>query len=601
MTRPHATRSLALLAASPLLALAASAQGTTQIPLNYNFNGIVHSGEAGAPDAPAGFRSISDRALNFTSGVPVDPLLAPYSIVGTAGSLDIVHLGNRNVVSGGAWFFDASPDADGIGIQPSWLPAVDQTGPQTTVLGAPIPIQAGFQTTASFLYQISNGGGSFDVTFGFMSGNSTTVQLSGGDWFGGGFAGTGGVDSGTPDANLSITEGTVDLSANAGETLTSIAFSNGSNSNAGYAILAANVTETLPTVVVQVPLNYNFNGVIHMGEAGAPDAMAGFRSISDRALDFAGGVPSDALLDKYSIVSMPGVLDVVHLGNRNTVDNGNWAFDLTNDGDNIGVQPSWLPMVDQSGPQTTVLGAPIPIVSGDIVEASFLYQISNGGGSFDVTFGFMSGGTYTAPLNGPDWFGGVYAGTGQVDMANPDNNLSITEGTIDLTGQGGETITSITFENRSNTIAGYAILAANVSTTPIEGMFGTPDSISLNLGGSQAWTLAAGAARAGWPYLVLGSTSGTVPGFAIDDVTLPLNVDLYTVFTLQHPNGALLSGSLGFLDGNGKGAGSFNIAPLTDPSLAGSTLHHAFLGFNTALGYPRAEYASNPVAVMLVP
>ena len=33
------------------------------LPLAYNFNGMVHVGEAGMPDAPNGYRGISDRGL----------------------------------------------------------------------------------------------------------------------------------------------------------------------------------------------------------------------------------------------------------------------------------------------------------------------------------------------------------------------------------------------------------------------------------------------------------------------------------------------------------------------------------------------------------
>ncbi|MGK0154342.1 MAG: hypothetical protein ACI9SE_001293, partial [Neolewinella sp.] len=44
---------------------------------------------------------------------------------------------------------------------------------------------------------------------------------------------------------------------------------------------------------IPVALNYNFNGIVHAGESGLPDALGGYRSISDRGLDFAGGVPAD--------------------------------------------------------------------------------------------------------------------------------------------------------------------------------------------------------------------------------------------------------------------------------------------------------------------
>ena len=68
-----------------LIALTApiAVQATIPVPLNYNFNGIVHAGEMGLPDDPHGFRAISDRAFDFMTGVPADPLLAPYQFVTT--------------------------------------------------------------------------------------------------------------------------------------------------------------------------------------------------------------------------------------------------------------------------------------------------------------------------------------------------------------------------------------------------------------------------------------------------------------------------------------------------------------------------------------
>jgi hypothetical protein len=442
-----------------LLSAGAAAQTTRQIPLNYNFNGVVHAGENGQPDAPAGFRSISDRALDFSAGVPASPLLVPYSLIGTAGTLDIVHLGNRNTVDNGNWAFDLVPDGDNIGIQPAWLTNVDQSTPQATTVNPPIGLEA--TSTATFLYQISNGGGTFDVTFGFQSGASVTRQLSGGDWFGGAFLGRGSVDAANPDNNLSIAEGSIDLSSEVGRTLTSITFANSSNTAAGIAILAANVfTDPRTLVTTQVPLNYNFNGIVHAGEDGNPDDPAGFRSISDRALDFTAGVPVSPVLAPYALVGQPGVLDVVHLGNRNTVSNAGYAFDLVPDGDNIGIQPSWLTNVDQSTPQVTTLASPLLLSSAS--QAKFIYQISNGGGTFEAVLGFQGGTSTVAVLSGGDWFGGALAGRAAVDSAAPGANLSVTEGTVDLAAFAGQRLSTITFRNRSNLNAGYAILAANV-------------------------------------------------------------------------------------------------------------------------------------------
>ncbi|MFK7742515.1 MAG: hypothetical protein AB8H80_19535 [Planctomycetota bacterium] len=67
------------------------------------------------------------------------------------------------------------------------------------------------------------------------------------------------------------------------------------------------------------------------------------------------------ILGRYKLVDRNDTLDIVHLGDRNLVDNGNWAFDATADGDDIGVQPNWLPNSDQTGPQASTLAEPITV------------------------------------------------------------------------------------------------------------------------------------------------------------------------------------------------------------------------------------------------
>ncbi len=488
----------ALFGASPVL----SAQLTIQIPLNYNFNGIVHAGEAAMPDAPAGFRSISDRALDFSAGVPTNPLLAPYSLVSTAGALDIVHVGNRDTVDNGNWMFDAAPDGDDIGVQPTWLTNVDQSTPQTTAISMPILLES--TSTASFLIQVSNGGGSLDVRFGFQGGATSTATIGAGDWFGGVFTGTGGVDAAAPDADLSITEVTVDLSGSAGQSLTSITFQNPSNPVAGYAILAANVTADPRTLVLTpVPLGYNFNGIVHAGESGVPDDPMGFRAISDRGLDFTLGLPVDPLINRYSVVDQAGVLDCVHLGNRNTVAGGAHVFDAVANGDDVGTQPAWLANVDQTGPQTTTLATPLPIL--DTTSAEFIYQISNGGGAFDVSFGFQSGASTVATLIGGDWFGGTYPGAERVDLGSIGANLSVTEGTVDLSAFAGEMLESIAFSNRSNVDAGYAILACNLAAFELGVPYCSPTV--ANSTGAPGVISAEGSLVASMNNLVLSATS----------------------------------------------------------------------------------------------
>ncbi|MGK0205536.1 MAG: hypothetical protein ACI9S9_004627, partial [Planctomycetota bacterium] len=381
-------------------------------------------------------------------------------------------------------------------------------------------------TSVAFLYQISNGGGSFDVTFSFFSGTSHTATLSGGDWFGGPFAGTANIDSGFLGNNLSITEGRVNMSAFSGELVQDISFGNGSNPNAGIAILACNFEyPPEPSRVNQIALNYNFNGIAHVGEPGLPDDLLGYRSISDRGLDFTAGAPIDPLLVPYSLVDLPFVVDLVHLGNRDTVNNSGQIFEPTANGNNFGVIPSWLPVVDQTGPQLTPL--PSAIVMDATSAASVLFQISNGGGSFDVEFQFQTGTPVIATINGPDWFGGALPGVAGVDSAIPSANLSLTERTIDLSAEAGRTLIAIAFQNATNANAGHAIVAMNVVGCA-SCANGAAASV-VNLGGGtngQMNSTSTGGLGCDLNWTVSGAAPNSIGAFAIGlgTTSLPLNI-----------------------------------------------------------------------------
>ena len=264
-----------------------------------------------------------------------------------------------------------------------------------------------------------------------------------------------------------------------------------------YSIIASLVllSSVWQASAAQFPLalNYNFNGMVHPGEEGVPDAPAGFRSISDRALVIDGsagafhGMTSPNSQLAYTIVNSAGALDLVHVGNRNTVDGGSHAFDAVVNGDSIGIQPSWLPNPDQSSADNPV--SPAILMTGSS-KIGVLYNISNGGGNFDVTLSFSDGSSAVVTLNGPDWFGpfdgqpgapgsgvllqqnlpGTFKGSGNVDMADPDADLLVTEAVITapllLSNLGfdvnGKTLTNITFSNGSNPDAGYAVYAVTV-------------------------------------------------------------------------------------------------------------------------------------------
>ena len=122
-------------------------------------------------------------------------------------------------------------------------------------------------------------------------------------------------------------------------------------------------------------------------------------------------------------------------------------------------------------------------------------------------------------------------------------------------------------------------------------------TLSAFVGGTQGLELIAGPDSAGRLYLLLGTASGTQPGIAVDGELLPLNVDAYTLYTLQHPNQAPLQGSLGALDGAGRASASFVLPPLV-PGTAGLSLHHAYAVFGPS---GSVALTSNAVSLEITP
>ena len=127
------------------------------------------------------------------------------------------------------------------------------------------------------------------------------------------------------------------------------------------------------------------------------------------------------------------------------------------------------------------------------------------------------------------------------------------------------------------------------------GLTTATDAIGLASGGTQVLALDAGPARAGALYLVLGSLSGWHPGFALGAWSVPLQVDDYTLFTLNEPNTFPLAASFGALDAQGKAQASFSLPPLNLPGLVGLRWWHA------AVVPGAASWVSNPIELRLAP
>jgi hypothetical protein len=446
-----------------LCAPAALAQTTThQIALNYNYNGLVHAGESGDADNLDGYRSISDRGLDFTGGV--NGGLAAWDVVDQAGVPDILYLGDRCVGTAGGFCYDATANGDCRGVFPNWMPAgTENVTGVTTMLPAPITMVG--ETQWQVIFNISDGGGNFDFII-HTNGGDASLTIGAGDWFGGPFPGTDNFDcANTGAAGLHVNLVNITDNGNfAGLDILGITMNNPANPNAGYAILGLNIVQIVPQSQTPLELTYNYNGMVHAGEDGQPDHPDGYRSISDRGLNVSGGSPSSAVADKYEFCTDAFVPDMVHLGNRCDGANGWICYDPVGGPDTAtcrGEYPAWMPQgsEDQTGAQVSILSTPLAVNADSSV--SVIFHISDGGGAFTITCGFENGPDITGIIGAGDWFGGPYAGSDNFDCAGLGAaGLHIDEGSIDIGAAAGDILTSITFSD-PQTSGGYAIFAAN--------------------------------------------------------------------------------------------------------------------------------------------
>jgi len=119
-------------------------------------------------------------------------------------------------------------------------------------------------------------------------------------------------------------------------------------------------------------------------------------------------------------------------------------------------------------------------------------------------------------------------------------------------------------------------------------------------GEQQDFLLVAGAANSFKLHWIVGSASGTTPGIALTPtITAPLNFDNYALKTIGSTNSPPILGSLGLLDIDGVSKRTLIIPPGLQPSLAGLTLHHAYLIFEP-LTFDLIG-VSNAVPMTLVP
>lgn len=122
----------------------------------------------------------------------------------------------------------------------------------------------------------------------------------------------------------------------------------------------------------------------------------------------------------------------------------------------------------------------------------------------------------------------------------------------------------------------------------------TPDFIIAQTGGTVDFKLHAGAVNGGRNYILLGTVSGTAPGFPLPGgfAVLPINWDPFTDLVLAFINTPVFMDFLGQLDANGQAFAQLNAPPLP-ANAVGLEMDFAY-----ALNNPW-DCASNPVKIRI--
>ncbi|MFN0205811.1 MAG: SdiA-regulated domain-containing protein [Planctomycetota bacterium] len=114
-------------------------------------------------------------------------------------------------------------------------------------------------------------------------------------------------------------------------------------------------------------------------------------------------------------------------------------------------------------------------------------------------------------------------------------------------------------------------------TAACESIWVDTNVLSISSPGTANFSLQSPPTFSGDYYFILGSASGTVPGFDIGAVHLPLNYDWYFDTIGGIPNGTIFIDTFGTLSATSGGAAQLVLPAGVPPTLVGSELYHSYL------------------------
>ena len=256
---------------------------------------------------------------------------------------------------------------------------------------------------------------------------------------------------------------------------------------------------------------------------------------------------------------------------------GSWLFQSSTPNGAISAGSDGTPSPGSGGPgllMATAFGGPF-----NTNEASLLFQLPSG----SVTLRYQ----FKEFLDEPHPEDGVFLsnGTSEVQLASHQNGQSdwgLVEIDVAAAAQtAGFAVNEelrVVFRQRDNTpipIDGVAI--DDVELIGGDATFtASPSFLSASLGGTITFSIDAGQGSASDLYAIVGTASGTSPGFNTQGFTIPLNPDPWFFLTVTQPNTPPLSNTIGVLDAGGKGAGQLTLPAGAAGALVGLVFDHLY-------------------------